>query len=242
MAQLARDTGFTRVTTAVWPYSNNRPLDENLEWCKTRLQKIADVVGQSGQRLGLEYLATPSLRKGAKHEFIHTLAGLKQLEEMIARDNVGYLLDSWHWHMAGETAEDLRAIPGERIVAIHVNDAPADIPKEEQLDNVRRLPGTTGVIDIDTFMQAISDTGFDGPVTAEPFPAGVRSLNKNRVVELVSDSLDRIWFRKDEIAAEEAARAEAARLAAEAAAAAETDGSEMAMATEANEENSGEQE
>ncbi|WP_145424317.1 sugar phosphate isomerase/epimerase family protein [Symmachiella dynata] len=217
LAKLAQDTGFTRVTTAVPPTSNVRPLEENLEWSKNRLQQIADVVGACGQQLGLEYLATPSLRKDAKHEFIHSLAGLKQLKELIARDNVGYLLDSWHWHMAGETAADLSSLKAEEIVAIHVNDAPADIPNDEQIDNVRRLPGSTGVIDIDTFLQTISDTGYEGPMTAEPFAAGVRTLNKNRVVELVSESLDRVWFRKDEIAAQEAARAEAARLAAEAA-------------------------
>jgi len=219
LAELAKETGFTRVTTAVWPYSDTKEADENFEFCKTRLQKIADILGEQGQQLGLEYLGTPSLRAKGKHEFIHNLEGLKKLVEAIGRDNVGYMLDSWHWHMAGETADDLRTLKGDQIVAVHVNDAPADIPNEEQLDNVRRLPGATGVIDIDTFMLTLSDIGYEGPVTAEPFPAGVRSLNKNRVVELVSDSLDRIWFRKEEIAAEEAARAAAEAAAAEAAAA-----------------------
>ncbi len=209
LSQLAHDVGFSRVVTAVWPVSDTMPADENFQRCVDRLSKIADVVGQNGHRLGLEYLATKTLRDEGEHEFIHDLNGLKPLVEALGRDNVGYLLDSWHWHMAGETADDLRSLSGDKIVAVHVDDAPADIHNDEQIDNVRRLPGTTGVIDIGTFMQTLSDIGYDGPVTAEPFAAGVRSLNNNRVVEYVSDSLDRIWFRKDEIAAEEAARAQA---------------------------------
>ena len=49
LAQLAQNTGFTRVTTAVWPVSDVRSADENLEWCKNRLQQVADIVGQSGR-------------------------------------------------------------------------------------------------------------------------------------------------------------------------------------------------
>ncbi len=214
LSRLAHDVGFSRVTTGVWPVSETRTAEENFEWCKNRLQQIADIVGKDGHRLGLEYLSTKKLREGKGNEFIHDLKGLKPLVDAIGRENVGYVLDSWHWHMAGETADDIRSLKPEQIVAVHVNDAPADIPNDEQVDNVRRLPGTTGVIDIETFMQTLSDIGYDGPVTAEPFPPGVRTLNKNRVVEYVSDSLDRVWFRKDELAAEAAAKAEREALAA----------------------------
>jgi sugar phosphate isomerase/epimerase len=230
LSQLAHDVGYTGVTTAVSPASETRAMPENLEWCKARLQQIADVVGQHGHRLGLEYLATETLRKNVQHDFVHDLAGLKQLVEAIGRDNVGYVLDSWHWHLAGETADDIRSLKPEQIVTVHVSDAPEDVPNDEQIDNVRRLPGSTGVIDIGSFMQAVNDIGYEGPLVAEPFAAGLRSVHKNRVVRAVSDSLDRIWFRKDEIAAEEAVRAEAAAVAAAAAATAQRLADEAAQA------------
>lgn len=229
LAQLAHDTGFNGVITSVPPASDSRPMPENFEFCKARLQQIADVVGEHGHRLGLEYLAPKTLRDDLEHEFIHDWAGLKQLVDVIARDNVGYVLDSWHWHLAGESADVISGLKPEQIVAVHVNDAPADISNDEQIDNVRRLPGSTGVIDIVSFMDALNGIGYEGPITAEPFPAGLRTVNKNRVVSTVSTSLDKIWFRREEIAAEEKARAEAD------AARAEVEAAQAAVAAQAAE-------
>ena len=44
------------------------------------------------------------------------------------------------------------------------------------IDNRRKLPCTTGVINIDGFMQALAEAGYDGPVTAEPFDPELSAL------------------------------------------------------------------
>jgi len=64
---------------------------------------------------------------------------------------------------------------------------------EEQLDLVRRMPGETGVIDMATFMGALVDMGYDGPVVVEPFSDWVRQLPPDGAVKATADSLDRIW-------------------------------------------------
>ena len=58
--------------------------------------------------------------------------------------------------------------------------APAGIATDDQRDNVRDLPGATGVIDIAGFLQALEAIGYDGPVTPEPF--------KKELSELPSDA------------------------------------------------------
>ena len=40
---------------------------------------------------------------------------------------------------------------------------------DELPDNVRRLPGETGVIDITGFLQALDRIGYAGPISVEPF-------------------------------------------------------------------------
>ena len=55
------------------------------------------------------------------------------------------------------------------MVYVHVNDAPAGVPIDEQMDGVRALPGATGVIDIAGFLQSLAAIGYDGPVVPEPF-------------------------------------------------------------------------
>ena len=83
--------------------------------------------------------------------------------------NVGLLLDCWHWYTSHGTLDDLKRLTAEQVVYVHVNDAPAGIPVDEQQDMVRALPGETGVIDIVGFLQTLRAIGYDGPVTPEPF-------------------------------------------------------------------------
>jgi sugar phosphate isomerase/epimerase len=59
---------------------------------------------------------------------------------------------------------------------VHVNDAPADVPIEQQVDTVRALPGETGMIDIVGFLQALQVIGYDGPVVPEPFKQDLADL------------------------------------------------------------------
>ena len=42
--------------------------------------------------------------------FVHTMAEMKELIAEIGRDNVGLVLDSWHWYTAGETDADMKAL------------------------------------------------------------------------------------------------------------------------------------
>ena len=63
----------------------------------------------------------------------------------------------------------LKALTPAQVVYVHVNDAPAGVPIDEQMDGVRALPGETGVIDIAGFLKALQGIGYDGPVTPEPF-------------------------------------------------------------------------
>src|SRR5262249_8583745 len=90
--------------------------------------------------------------------------------------NVGLLLDCWHWYTAHETADDLRALRGDDVVVVHVNDAPSGVQIDEQIDNKRALPGATGVIDIKTFLSVLRENGYRGPVMAEPMQCGLDAL------------------------------------------------------------------
>ena len=57
-----------------------------------------------------------------------------------------------------------------------LNDAPAGIPVDQQIDGKRELPAATGVIDAASFLGALQAIGYDGPVRAEPFNDAVRKM------------------------------------------------------------------
>ena len=171
----ARVLGALRAGMWILPGSDERAFDDNFAFHVARFQPVARLLADHGIRLGLEFIGPETSLRKFKHPFIRSIAAMLQLARAIG-PNCGLLLDAWHWHCAGGTREDLRGLTRDLLVHVHVDDAPAGIPRAELIDNRRKLPCTTGVIDIDGFMQALADAGYDGPVTAEPFDPEVSAL------------------------------------------------------------------
>jgi sugar phosphate isomerase/epimerase len=181
--------GATRVGTWLSPASNDLTYRANFARHVERLGAVADALGEHGQRLGLEYVGPKTAWASARYPFVHTLAECRELIDAIGRPNVGVLLDSWHWYTAGDTADDLRALSGRDVIACDLNDAPAGIPVDQQVDSRRELPCATGVIDLKAFLTALVAIGYDGPVRAEPFNAALRAMPPEAAVAATAASL-----------------------------------------------------
>ena len=167
--------GAERAAMWILPGSDDRAYEENFEFHVIRFQPIARLLANHGIRLGLEFIGPETSFKRFKHPFIRSIDETIKLARAIG-PNCGLLLDSWHWHSAGGTLDDLQVLSRELLVHIHVNDAPAGVPLSELIDNRRKLPCATGVIDIDGFMRALANADYDGPVTAEPFDPEISAL------------------------------------------------------------------
>ena len=178
MAGLER-AGVERVGTWLSPAHDTLTYVRNFKQHAARLREVAAVLKDHGQRFGLEYVGTFDLRAGRKFPFIHCMAETAELIGEIGTGNVGFVLDSWHWWTANETAEEVLALRNEEVVAVDLNDAPMGIAKREQKDNRRELPAATGVIDIRPFLGALQTIGYDGPVRAEPFNQPLRDLDND---------------------------------------------------------------
>lgn len=191
--ELAQAVGATRYATWVPSWSDERDMATNIEFHVTRFRPIAEIMRDYGIRLGLEFIGPKTLRNGHAHEFVYDLQGMLDLCDRIGTGNVGLLLDCWHWYTSGGTTEDLGLLSNENVVYVHVNDAPLGVPVEEQLDNVRDVPGATGVIDITAFLQALEYCGYDGPVTPEPFCARLKDLTPEENITYVGRMLQQCW-------------------------------------------------
>jgi sugar phosphate isomerase/epimerase len=175
-AALAK-AGVNRVSTWLMPAHNSLTYLQNLRQHTQRLREVARVLKDHGHRLGLEYVGTYTLRNSRKYPFVHTLAETRDLIAEIGTGNVGLVLDSWHWWQAGDTAEDILSLKNEDVVSVDLNDAPAGVAKEQQMDGRRELPCATGVIDVAAFLNALQKIGYDGPVRAEPFNKALNDLD-----------------------------------------------------------------
>jgi len=78
------------------------------------------------------------------------------------------VLDPFHIFRGGSPVEDIRLIPAERIAVFHFNDAPGDIPREEQTDGHRVMPGD-GVLPLAEELRMLKEMGYQGAVSLELF-------------------------------------------------------------------------
>jgi sugar phosphate isomerase/epimerase len=179
----------TRVATWLSPSSRSLTYVANFRQHARRLREVARVLGDHGVRLGLEYVGPKTAWTASRFPFIHTMAEMKDLIAEINRDNVGFLLDSWHWYTAHETEADLLSLKATDVVLCHLNDAPKDTPVDQQVDNRRELPCATGVIDVKAFLGAMIQLGYDGPVVCEPFRPELRSLPVDQALATVASAV-----------------------------------------------------
>lgn len=194
-AAAAESVGATRICQWIPSASETMKFGENFDWHIARLRPIAAALKDHGCRLGLEFLGPRHFRADGKFGFICTAAGMLALCKALDTDNAGLLLDAFHWYTSGGTVADLMMLRNEDIVNVHINDAIAGVAPQEQIDNERALPGETNVIDLAGFLTALSETGYDGPVAAEPFSRRVRELPPEEAVAATYEAVSNVWGR-----------------------------------------------
>lgn len=197
LATLGHELGYARTATFMPSGSDDRPYAENFAWHVERFRPIARVLADAGCRLGIEFIGPKTYRAQFRHEFIHTLPALLELIQAIGMGNVGLLLDSWHLYTSGGSIDDLDAITADDVVVVHVNDAPAGVARDDQIDTMRTLPMETGVIDLPGFLRKLSNLGYQGPVMPEPFSRRLDELamtDPAGAVRKAGRAMDVLWL------------------------------------------------
>lgn len=189
MARALQRAGVTRCATYVMSSQNNLTYRETFALHVRRVREIGKLLGDGGIRLGLEYLGTRTLTLMGKFPFVRSLAEMRELIAEVGLPNIGLVLDTWHWWQAGDTGDDLLKLTDRDIVLADLCDAPAGKPREQMSDSPRRLPCTTGVIDIKPFLQALVKIGYQGPLGTEPFDRSLGDTPTEQTMQTVTASM-----------------------------------------------------
>lgn len=179
-ADFAARLGCHVMTTWIMS-STDRPPAEERKIFRERLSTCAEVLNDYGLRLALEFLGPLHLRQRFKHPFVYRMADMLEFARECG-PNVGLLLDSWHWHHAGATVDDILAAGQDGILHVHLADAP-DLPPEKILDNERLMPGE-GVIDWLGFFGALRQIGYQGALSPEVFGRGLKDMKPEDAARL----------------------------------------------------------
>lgn len=193
VARALRGAGVTRVGTAISSYSEELNYLENFKLHTERLREVGAVLEDQGLRLGLEYLGTKRLWTASRHAFVHSMAECLQLIGEAGKSNIGVVIDSWHWWTARETAEDITKLTNSQVVSADLNDAPAGIERDDQYDNQRELPATTGMIDAKAFLDALLQIGYDGPIRAEPFNQRLNDMDDDNACQATAAAMKKAF-------------------------------------------------
>jgi sugar phosphate isomerase/epimerase len=188
-ASLAAELGSPWCYYWIEPTSDELPYAANTAWHVSRLRPIADILADHGCRLALEPIGPRTLRTHARYEFVHSISMALDLFAAVDRPNVCLLLDCYHWYTSRGTLDELGALEPSQVGYVHINDAPPGVDVDDQLDQVRLLPGTSGVIDLVGFLRALDAIGYDGPVAVEPFDAAPTRVPPDERVKRAAESV-----------------------------------------------------
>ncbi len=184
-----RWAGADRMSTWIMPTHADLTYRKNFNLHLSRLREVVDILSQNNIKLGLEYVGPQTLMTAKKYPFIHTMEECLELIAAIDRPNVGIQLDAFHWYCAGESRADLLKLDPEKIITVDLNDAKVGLTRTEQLDWERELPADTGVVDIKSFLTALVEIGYTGPVRAEPFNEELNKLETDQALQKTMNAM-----------------------------------------------------
>lgn len=183
-ASFAAAIGCPRMATWIVS-SSDLPKAEQRKLLLGRMTKVAHVLQRSHVRLGFEFLGPLHIRKARPYEFIWKMPEMLEFARECG-PNCGLLLDSWHWHHAGATEEDILKAGRDAIVHVHLADA-QDLPPEQIKDNERLIPGE-GVVNWKGFLGALKKIGYRDAISPEVFGRGLKDMPVETAAKLVRDT------------------------------------------------------
>jgi sugar phosphate isomerase/epimerase len=194
-ANAAAQIGCTR--TGTWlPPAIDGSTDEFAAVIARRFRAVADVLADYNISLALEFVGPDTCRIGpkahGKNPFIYTLGQTIDLIEEIDApgNNIGLLIDSFHWYTSHGTVENILALASDQVIHVHINDAP-DVPINEQLDFERLLPGD-GIINLTSFLKTLAYIGYAGFVAVETFNKDLAALGADGAAARTEVAVERL--------------------------------------------------
>ncbi|SMP62010.1 sugar phosphate isomerase/epimerase family protein [Noviherbaspirillum suwonense] len=191
-AQWASLLGCGVVNAYLPPYSNCIGFDKHFQLLAKRLSMLKPILECYDLRLALEFIGPTETRRHARHDFIHTMDGVRCL---IAASNLhghaGFKLDIHHWQYSGASLLDLRHLDPDYFLYVELNDALTGYDLFSMPEFRRTLPLETGVTDVAGFMQVLREKDYAGPVAVEPWSEAIKALPISDAIRAVKDALDR---------------------------------------------------
>ena len=124
------------------------------------LNELGDIAEKHGVSLAFEFL-------GQTDCSVQTLDHCNKIVEKMNRENIGNVLDTFHFYAGNSTMEAIDTLRPEKLFIFHINDS-EDLPKE-QLDDSKRLYPGLGILPLKEIKERFDKIGYDTMASIEIF-------------------------------------------------------------------------
>jgi sugar phosphate isomerase/epimerase len=118
--------------------------------------------------LGDQYGVVPQLELWGFAPVLSKLSDVVYVAVAADHPRAAILADSYHLYKGGTDCQNLRIVAGGVMHVFHINDYPAEPPREQITDAHRVFPGD-GVAPLTTLFRTLRDSGFRGMLSLEVF-------------------------------------------------------------------------
>lgn len=136
------------------------PYDGTLDDAGRAFGGLCDRAGDHGLVVGIEFLPFTN---------IVTATDAMAIVERAGRDNGGVCVDIWHHERGARDLDLIRAIPGDRVMAIQMNDGPVTPTLRDYVQDCLqyRVPPGSGEFDVASFVAVLNDLNVTVPWSLE---------------------------------------------------------------------------
>ena len=124
------------------------------------LTELCDIASKHDVTLAFEFLGQPDCS-------VPTLDLAAEIVREVGREDLGLVIDSFHFYAGGSTVEMIESLDPKLIQIFHINDA-EDLPREQLEDRHRLLPGL-GILPLGELVSAFRRIGYDKVASVEIF-------------------------------------------------------------------------
>ena len=124
------------------------------------LTELAHIAAQHNVALAFEFL-------GQTDCSVQTLDVADEIVRQVDREDVGLVIDAFHFYAGGSTIEMIDALDARRLFIFHIDDV-EDLPRAHLTDAHRLLPGL-GILPLKEIIAAFRRIGYDDNASVELF-------------------------------------------------------------------------
>ena len=147
--------------------------------CVEVLIELSDLAEPYGMKIAVEFIGHPQCT-------VNTFGQAYDIVETVNRENVGLVLDCFHFHAMGSKLEDLQKADGSKIFILHMDDT-EDFPIGFLTDEDRVWPGL-GAIDLDRILSVLKEIGYSDVASVELFRPEYYQLDAEEAIKTAKES------------------------------------------------------